>query len=247
MDVHNNFTIWLIHRKPWSTFHTRSYWGGQEDCGWGLQVFTWRVSIEFCCTLHSLNNLADFPFLGVIQLDTLTNAWHKWLWLCLVRFCRSLRRVRREDIRPSDILRLMKQPARDTRNAVRAADTMDIALGLIHEKAHHIHKRSINATGQTWAKHYLYSLTLIHILTSFQVWWPQDSLYLPLSDLITEDELQLIVRLTGCAGRVQSPSCRTTPLINKYRTATSLCNNKWVLQINTTLLYLPKTKNILIV
>ncbi|XP_031441215.1 eosinophil peroxidase-like isoform X1 [Clupea harengus] len=103
----------------------------------------------------------------------------------------SLRRVRREDIRPSDILRLMKQPARDTRNAVRAADTMDITLGLIHEKAHHIHKRSINAT-----------------------------------DLITEDELQLIVRLTGCAGRVQSPSCRTTPLINKYRTATSLCNNK---------------------
>ena len=74
--------------------------------------------------------------------------------------------MRREDIRPSDILRLMKQPARDTRNAVRAADTMDITLGLIHEKAHHIHKRSINATGQ----HHLHSLTLIHILTSFQVW-----------------------------------------------------------------------------
>ncbi|XP_062373245.1 eosinophil peroxidase-like [Sardina pilchardus] len=103
----------------------------------------------------------------------------------------SLSRVRRESIRPSDILRLMKQPARDTRNAVRAADTMDIALELIHQKAHHIHKRSINAT-----------------------------------DLISEEERQLIERLTGCASRVLTPSCRTTPLINKYRTATSVCNNK---------------------
>uniref|UniRef100_A0AAY4B981 Eosinophil peroxidase n=1 Tax=Denticeps clupeoides TaxID=299321 RepID=A0AAY4B981_9TELE len=58
----------------------------------------------------------------------------------------SLQRVRREDIRPSDVLRLMKQPSREARNAVRAADTMEIALILIQEKAHRIHKRSINAT-----------------------------------------------------------------------------------------------------
>ncbi|XP_062372124.1 myeloperoxidase-like isoform X2 [Sardina pilchardus] len=102
----------------------------------------------------------------------------------------SLSRVRREDVSPSDILRLMKQPARDTRNAVRAADTMDIALELIHQKAHHIHKRSINAT-----------------------------------DLITAEERQLIQGLTGCTSRLLIPSCRTTPLINKYRTATSVCNN----------------------
>ncbi|KAL2079752.1 hypothetical protein ACEWY4_025496 [Coilia grayii] len=103
----------------------------------------------------------------------------------------SLRRVRREDIRPTDILRLLKQPARDTRNAARAADTLDIALQLIHQKAHLIHKRSINTT-----------------------------------DLVTAEELQLIERLTGCLGRIQPPSCRTTPLINKYRTITSVCNNK---------------------
>ncbi|XP_030623948.1 eosinophil peroxidase-like [Chanos chanos] len=103
----------------------------------------------------------------------------------------SLRRVRKEVVSPTDILRLMKQPARDTRSAVRSADYYINTLRLIEEKAHHVHRRSINAT-----------------------------------DLLTPDELQFIARLTGCFARVQPPSCRTTPLINKYRTATSVCNNQ---------------------
>ncbi|KAL0182238.1 hypothetical protein M9458_021613, partial [Cirrhinus mrigala] len=99
--------------------------------------------------------------------------------------------VRRDVIKPSDKLRLLKQPARKTREAVRAADYMAQTLRLISEKAHHIHKRSINAT-----------------------------------DLLTADELNTIHRLTGCAAQIRPPSCRTTPLINKYRTITSVCNNR---------------------
>ncbi|XP_051540923.1 eosinophil peroxidase-like [Myxocyprinus asiaticus] len=103
----------------------------------------------------------------------------------------SLARVRKDVIKPSDKLRLMKQPARKTREAVRAADYMEQTLRLISEKAHHAHKRSINATS-----------------------------------LLTPNELNTIKRLTGCAAQTQPPSCRTTPLINKYRTASNVCNNR---------------------
>ncbi|KAG1970807.1 thyroid peroxidase [Pimephales promelas] len=103
----------------------------------------------------------------------------------------SLARVRRDVIKPSDKLRLLKQPARKTREAVRAADYMGQTLRLISEKAHHVHKRSINAT-----------------------------------DLLTRDELNTITRLTGCAAQIQPPSCRTTPNMNKYRTANNVCNNR---------------------
>ncbi|XP_072515016.1 eosinophil peroxidase isoform X2 [Salminus brasiliensis] len=104
----------------------------------------------------------------------------------------SLARVRKDTyIKPSDKLRLMKQPSRKTRSAVRAADYLEQTLRIIAEKTHHAHKRSINATA-----------------------------------LITPEELRTIVRLTGCAAQVQPPSCRTTPLINKYRTANNVCNNR---------------------
>ncbi|KAG5834782.1 hypothetical protein ANANG_G00265220 [Anguilla anguilla] len=102
----------------------------------------------------------------------------------------SLSRVQKGSASPADILRLLKQPARDTRSAVRAADYMDYTLTLIQQRAHHLHKRSLNAT-----------------------------------DLLTPDELGTIARLTGCAARVRPPSCRTTPQINTYRTATNVCNN----------------------
>ncbi|XP_065146252.1 myeloperoxidase-like [Paramisgurnus dabryanus] len=103
----------------------------------------------------------------------------------------SLARVRKDVIKPSDKLRLLKQPARKTREAVRAADYMAQTLRLIAEKTHHAHKRSINAT-----------------------------------NLLTPEELNTIMRLTGCSAQTRPPSCRTTPLINKYRTATSVCNNR---------------------
>ncbi|XP_035391552.1 eosinophil peroxidase isoform X2 [Electrophorus electricus] len=104
----------------------------------------------------------------------------------------SLARVRVDGyIKPTDKLRLMKQPSRRTREVVRAADYLEQTLRILTEKTHHAHKRSINATA-----------------------------------LITPDELSTIVRLTGCAAQVRPPSCRTTPLVNKYRTATSVCNNQ---------------------
>ncbi|KAM8829300.1 eosinophil peroxidase [Spinachia spinachia] len=102
----------------------------------------------------------------------------------------SLRRVRREVVRPHDALRLMKQPRGDTRTAVRAADYMTQTLRLLHERSHRVHKRSLNAT-----------------------------------DLLSEEDLERLSKITGCAGQVQVPSCRTTANLNKYRTAGSVCNN----------------------
>ncbi|KAG7223962.1 hypothetical protein INR49_015219 [Caranx melampygus] len=102
----------------------------------------------------------------------------------------SLRRVRRDVVKPHDALRLLKQPRGDTRNAVRSADYMAQTLRLVHDRVHHVHKRSLNAT-----------------------------------DLLSEEDLRDLARITGCSARVRNPQCNTTPNINKYRTITSLCNN----------------------
>uniref|UniRef100_A0A3B5RAR6 Myeloid-specific peroxidase n=1 Tax=Xiphophorus maculatus TaxID=8083 RepID=A0A3B5RAR6_XIPMA len=99
----------------------------------------------------------------------------------------SLRRVRRDAVKPHDALRLLKQPRGDTRSAVRSADYMAQTLRLVQEKVHHVHKRSLNATGQAQSKE--------------------------------------LARITGCEARIRNPSCLNTPNINKYRTATSVCNN----------------------
>lgn len=58
----------------------------------------------------------------------------------------SLRRVRKEVVRPHDALRLLKQPRALTREHVRSADYMAQTLRLLHERTPHVHKRSLNAT-----------------------------------------------------------------------------------------------------
>ncbi|KAM3867506.1 eosinophil peroxidase [Diretmus argenteus] len=106
----------------------------------------------------------------------------------------SIARVRRSTATPSDILRLMKQPAGITRSVVRAADYMENAIKLIQKRSlsnHHIQKRSINAT-----------------------------------DLLSEEDLKVIAELTGCSARDPAPSCKTTPSLNMFRTASSTCNNR---------------------
>ncbi|XP_058493226.1 eosinophil peroxidase-like [Solea solea] len=103
----------------------------------------------------------------------------------------SVDRVKRNAATPSDVLRLLKQPAGLTRSAVRAADYMDVALSFIHGSLARRSKRSINAT-----------------------------------DLITEEDLEVIAGLTGCSPRHRVPSCMTTPDLDKYRTASSVCNNR---------------------
>ncbi|XP_061590239.1 eosinophil peroxidase [Cololabis saira] len=102
----------------------------------------------------------------------------------------SLRRVRKDMVSPHDALRLLKQPRGDTRSAVRSADYMAQTLRLLHDRVHHVHKRSLNAT-----------------------------------DLLTPEDLMKLAEITGCAAQVRAPQCLTTPNINKYRTATSVCNN----------------------
>ncbi|XP_039636753.1 eosinophil peroxidase [Perca fluviatilis] len=102
----------------------------------------------------------------------------------------SLRRVRREVVRPHDALRLLKQPRGDTRSAVRSADYMAQTLRLLRPRVHHEKRR------------------LLHF-----------------SDLLTRDDLLKLASICGCEARVILPSCLTTPNLNKYRTATSVCNN----------------------
>ena len=142
-----------------------------------------------------------------------------------VYVCRTLRRVRtRKDLNPSDLLRLVKQPARETRSAVRAADYLEYTLQLLQDR-HHIHKRSLNATGthththththtQTDRHNHRQKHTLMHYTSMF------------VTDLISAEDLQTIARLTGCAARVRQPNCKTTPHLNQYRTTTSVCNNR---------------------
>lgn len=72
---------------------------------------------------------------------------HLFLQLCDSFPSRSLRRVRRDVVSPHDALRLLKQPRGDTRSAVRSADYMAQTIRLVQEKVHHVHKRSLNATG----------------------------------------------------------------------------------------------------
>ncbi|XP_008422774.1 eosinophil peroxidase [Poecilia reticulata] len=73
----------------------------------------------------------------------------------------SLRRVRRDVVKPHDALRLLKQPRGDTRSAVRSADYMAQTLRLVQEKVHHVHKRSLNATGL---------ILMISITSGYNAW-----------------------------------------------------------------------------
>uniref|UniRef100_A0A1A8P852 Myeloid-specific peroxidase n=3 Tax=Nothobranchius TaxID=28779 RepID=A0A1A8P852_9TELE len=45
------------------------------------------------------------------------------------------------------------------------------------------------------------------------------------TDLLSPEDLTELARITGCSAQVRAPNCVTTPNINKYRTATSVCNN----------------------
>jgi len=71
------------------------------------------------------------------------------VWFCDFFSSRSLRRVRKEVVRPHDALRLLKQPRGGTRSAVRSADYMAQTLRLLQERVHHVLKHSLNVTGQT--------------------------------------------------------------------------------------------------
>uniref|UniRef100_A0A667Z832 Eosinophil peroxidase n=1 Tax=Myripristis murdjan TaxID=586833 RepID=A0A667Z832_9TELE len=46
------------------------------------------------------------------------------------------------------------------------------------------------------------------------------------TDLISEEDLEVIAKLTGCSPREHMPSCETTANVNTFRTATSVCNNR---------------------
>ncbi|XP_041792242.1 eosinophil peroxidase-like [Chelmon rostratus] len=46
------------------------------------------------------------------------------------------------------------------------------------------------------------------------------------TDLISEEDLQVIADLTGCSPRHRVPSCAATPNLNKFRTVSSVCNNR---------------------
>lgn len=65
----------------------------------------------------------------------------------LSTYHRYVDRVKRNAANPADVIRLLKQPAGQTRNAVRAADYMEHAVKLIKKNLEERHKRSINDTG----------------------------------------------------------------------------------------------------
>uniref|UniRef100_UPI0037E930C5 eosinophil peroxidase-like n=1 Tax=Semicossyphus pulcher TaxID=241346 RepID=UPI0037E930C5 len=46
------------------------------------------------------------------------------------------------------------------------------------------------------------------------------------TDLLSEEDLQLIADLTGCSARSRPPSCKTIQNLDTFRTANSICNNR---------------------
>ncbi|XP_060765513.1 eosinophil peroxidase isoform X2 [Neoarius graeffei] len=159
-----------------------------------MNLLTSVVVLGLCCTLSSLtvSGSEECSLCRPFILDAIKEAKQIVDDSYLYSRQKSLERVRRNDsINPADILRLMKQPKRKARQAVRAADYLEQTLRIISEKTHHTHKRSINATA-----------------------------------LLTHEELETIERLTGCAAQTLPPMCRMMPDLNRYRTATSICNNR---------------------
>nr|XP_057926972.1 eosinophil peroxidase-like isoform X2 [Doryrhamphus excisus] len=47
------------------------------------------------------------------------------------------------------------------------------------------------------------------------------------TDLLSEEDLEFIAELTGCSPRQRIPSCRTTPNLDVFRTASNVCNNRY--------------------
>ncbi|XP_017343722.1 eosinophil peroxidase isoform X1 [Ictalurus punctatus] len=107
------------------------------------------VVLGLCCTV-SAQTVSGSEEKGLIRpfiLDAIQEAKRLVDDSYLYSRRTSLERVRKNDyIKPSDVLRLMKQPKRKAREAVRAADYLEQTLRIISEKTHHAHKRSINAT-----------------------------------------------------------------------------------------------------
>ncbi|KAF4082617.1 hypothetical protein AMELA_G00153690 [Ameiurus melas] len=114
-----------------------------------MHLLTSVVVLGLCCTL-SARTVSGPEEKGLIRpfvVDAIQEAKRLVDDSYLYSRQTSLERVRRNDfIKPSDILRLMKQPKRKARDAVRAADYLEQTLRIISEKTHHAHKRSINAT-----------------------------------------------------------------------------------------------------
>ncbi|XP_068559484.1 eosinophil peroxidase-like [Cebidichthys violaceus] len=50
--------------------------------------------------------------------------------------------------------------------------------------------------------------------------------FLNATDLISKEDLQFIADGTGCSTRHRAPSCKTTPNLGRFRTASSVCNNR---------------------
>ncbi|KAM3599681.1 uncharacterized protein V6R79_009692 [Siganus canaliculatus] len=45
------------------------------------------------------------------------------------------------------------------------------------------------------------------------------------TDLLSAEDLNTLAEITGCEARITKPNCNIIPNLNKYRTATSVCNN----------------------
>ncbi|KAK2823715.1 hypothetical protein Q7C36_020315 [Tachysurus vachellii] len=114
-----------------------------------MNLFISVLLLGLCCMLRypAVSGSKEKGFSRLFILDAFTEAKQIVDESYLYSRQKSLEKVRNTDfIKPSDILRLMKQPKRMAREAVRAADYMEQTLRIISEKTHHVHKRSINAT-----------------------------------------------------------------------------------------------------
>ncbi|KAL0979365.1 hypothetical protein UPYG_G00184150 [Umbra pygmaea] len=164
-------------------------------CMWSLEMdqVLCLLAVGLClCFLSQVNGVhlgRDFILKAIHDAKARVDAEYKYSRK------ESLSRVRRNNVSPAEILQLLKQPAQDTRSAVRAADYMENAIKLIQERC---------------TKNYLVH-SQCHSRNA--------------TDLISAVDLNTIAGLSGCAARTRPPSCDKISTVNRFRTATSVCNN----------------------
>ena len=165
LHIFTFFLTFLFCRcKSGKSFPSTMLWRGKENSGWCVQVLQRGVSSSNYSCIHQLIKVTSKLDGCEKKLQALKIDFSVQLWDFLSS--RSLKRVRRDVVKPHDALRLMKQPRGDTRSAVRSADYMAQTLRLLQDRVHHMHKRSLNATGQTRSFHTKMAHTVLTLFFS---------------------------------------------------------------------------------
>ena len=124
-------------------------------------------------------------------------------------------------LRPSDLLAHFKQIQPTTRSQIWAAELLDNTVELIREMVYtHTMVQASPHGNQSSGTTPPCSILLFH---SFFL------ILLLLKELLSADDVENLLQVTGCSAELQRPSCASGCLSERYRSITGECNNRSVL------------------